>query len=148
MPEEPKEEKQKSENLSIKSGNIIPREMVTELKDSYIDYAMSVIVARALPDVRDGLKPVHRRILYAMADSGLRSNTKHRKSMSVVGEVLSLIILTETWQSTRAWCVWPRTLICDIPWWMDRGILEALTEMERQLPGIQNADCQKLEMKC
>lgn len=88
MPEEPKEEKQKSENLSIKSGNIIPREMVTELKDSYIDYAMSVIVARALPDVRDGLKPVHRRILYAMADSGLRSNTKHRKSMSVVGEVL------------------------------------------------------------
>jgi DNA gyrase subunit A len=69
-------------------GNVTQREMVTELKESYIDYAMSVIVARALPDVRDGLKPVHRRILYAMADSGLRSNTKHRKSMAVVGEVL------------------------------------------------------------
>jgi DNA gyrase subunit A len=69
-------------------GNVNQREMVTELKESYIDYAMSVIVARALPDVRDGLKPVHRRILYAMMDSGLRSNTKHRKSMSVVGEVL------------------------------------------------------------
>ncbi len=69
-------------------GNVSQREMVTELKESYIDYAMSVIVARALPDVRDGLKPVHRRILYAMAESGLRSNTKHRKSMAVVGEVL------------------------------------------------------------
>ncbi|MCX6718729.1 MAG: DNA gyrase subunit A [Candidatus Staskawiczbacteria bacterium] len=69
-------------------GNVSQREMVTELKESYIDYAMSVIVARALPDVRDGLKPVHRRILYAMMDSGLRSNTKHRKSMAVVGEVL------------------------------------------------------------
>ena len=69
-------------------GNVTQREIVTELKESYIDYAMSVIVARALPDVRDGLKPVHRRILYAMMDSGLRSNTKHRKSMAVVGEVL------------------------------------------------------------
>ncbi|MCX6720221.1 MAG: DNA gyrase subunit A [Candidatus Staskawiczbacteria bacterium] len=69
-------------------GNVAQREMVTELKESYIDYAMSVIVARALPDVRDGLKPVHRRILYAMMKSGLRSNTKHRKSMAVVGEVL------------------------------------------------------------
>ena len=71
-----------------KRGNVTQREIVTELKDSYIDYAMSVIVARALPDVRDGLKPVHRRILYAMMQSGLRSNTKHRKSMAVVGEVL------------------------------------------------------------
>jgi len=69
-------------------GNVSQREIVTELKESYIDYAMSVIVARALPDVRDGLKPVHRRILYAMMESGLRSNTKHRKSMAVVGEVL------------------------------------------------------------
>ena len=69
-------------------GKVTQREIVTELKESYIDYAMSVIVARALPDVRDGLKPVHRRILYAMAESGLRSNTKHRKSMAVVGEVL------------------------------------------------------------
>jgi len=71
-----------------KIGNVSQREIVTELKESYIDYAMSVIVARALPDVRDGLKPVHRKILYAMMASGLRSNTKHRKSMSVVGEVL------------------------------------------------------------
>jgi len=71
-----------------KRGNVLQREMVTELKESYIDYAMSVIVSRALPDVRDGLKPVHRRIIYAMGETGLRSNTKHRKSMAVVGEVL------------------------------------------------------------
>ena len=59
-----------------------------EMKRSYLDYAMSVIVGRALPDVRDGLKPVHRRILYAMWGSGLRAGAKFRKSATVVGEVL------------------------------------------------------------
>lgn len=59
-----------------------------EMQQSYLDYAMSVIVARALPDARDGLKPVHRRILYAMYDMGLRPNTSHKKSARVVGEVL------------------------------------------------------------
>ncbi|MCR4815963.1 MAG: DNA gyrase subunit A [Bacteroidales bacterium] len=60
----------------------------TEMKSAYIDYAMSVIVSRALPDVRDGLKPVHRRILYAMNDMGLYYNTSYKKSATVVGEVL------------------------------------------------------------
>jgi len=59
-----------------------------EMRSSYIDYAMSVIVARALPDARDGLKPVHRRVLYAMMDMGLRSNTSYKKSARIVGEVL------------------------------------------------------------
>jgi len=58
------------------------------MKQSYIDYAMSVIVSRALPDVRDGLKPVQRRILYAMYDMKLTHNAKYRKSAAVVGEVL------------------------------------------------------------
>ncbi|MEK7164417.1 MAG: DNA gyrase subunit A, partial [Patescibacteria group bacterium] len=58
------------------------------MRESYLDYAMSVIVARALPDVRDGLKPVHRRILYAMWNIGLKANAKFRKSATVVGEVL------------------------------------------------------------
>ena len=62
--------------------------IVDEMQSSYIDYAMSVIVARALPDVRDGLKPVHRRILYAMWNVGVRANAKYRKSATVVGEVL------------------------------------------------------------
>jgi len=59
-----------------------------QMRSAYLDYAMSVIVARALPDARDGLKPVHRRILYAMHDMGMRSNTPHRKSARIVGEVL------------------------------------------------------------
>lgn len=69
-------------------GNVKPKEIAEELKESYLDYAMSVIVGRALPDVRDGLKPVHRRILYAMWDMGLRSGAKLRKSATVVGETL------------------------------------------------------------
>lgn len=69
-------------------GLVIPKPIVDEMSKSYLDYAMSVIVSRALPDVRDGLKPVHRRILYAMWSIGLRSSSKFRKSATVVGEVL------------------------------------------------------------
>ncbi len=69
-------------------NRINPREIIEEVQQSYLDYAMSVIVSRALPDVRDGLKPVHRRILYSMWNTGLRSNAKFRKSATVVGEVL------------------------------------------------------------
>ncbi len=70
-------------------GKINKREVVLELKESYIDYAMSVIVARALPDVRDGLKPVHRKILFAMHELGLTSQAKFRKCAAVVGEVMA-----------------------------------------------------------
>ena len=74
------------DNLEIGTVNSI--DINQEMRSSYLDYAMSVIVARALPDARDGLKPVHRRILYAMYDMGLRPNTPHRKSARIVGEVL------------------------------------------------------------
>lgn len=67
---------------------IFPRAIVQEMEESYLSYAMSVIVSRALPDVRDGMKPVQRRILYAMLNLGLRHNAKFRKSATVVGEVL------------------------------------------------------------
>ncbi|MDP2631187.1 MAG: DNA gyrase subunit A [Candidatus Uhrbacteria bacterium] len=70
-------------------GKIIPQTITGEMKRAYIDYAMSVIVSRALPDVRDGLKPVQRRILYAMWSIGLRANAKFRKSANVVGEVMA-----------------------------------------------------------
>ena len=69
-------------------GQIKPREITQEMKESYIDYAMSVIVSRALPDIRDGLKPVHRRILYTMLEDGLRHDAKFRKSATVVGSCL------------------------------------------------------------
>ena len=68
---------------------ILPRYIEEEMKDSYIDYSMSVIVGRALPDVRDGLKPVHRRILFAMNGLGLLPNRPFKKSAAVVGEVLA-----------------------------------------------------------
>ena len=69
-------------------GFIKPTQIVEEMRDSYLDYAMSVIVSRALPDARDGLKPVQRRILYAMSDLGMRSTSGYKKSARLVGEVL------------------------------------------------------------
>jgi len=70
------------------SGTVKPVNIEDEMRSSYLDYAMSVIVSRALPDVRDGLKPVHRRILYAMDGLGLKHTTSHKKSARIVGEVL------------------------------------------------------------
>lgn len=78
-------EHQKNEPIR---SNIVPRDISTEMKESFLDYAMSVITERALPDVRDGLKPVHRRILYAMHEMGLTSSAKFRKSATVVGDVM------------------------------------------------------------
>jgi DNA gyrase subunit A len=72
----------------LQSEKITPINLRDELKQSYLDYAMSVIVGRALPDVRDGLKPVHRRILFSMAENNLTADRKHRKSATVVGDVL------------------------------------------------------------
>ncbi|MFY9612981.1 MAG: DNA gyrase subunit A [Tissierellaceae bacterium] len=74
--------------MDKETGQIIERNIVDEMKKSYLDYAMSVIVSRALPDVRDGLKPVHRRILYAMDDLGMDADKTYRKSARVVGDVL------------------------------------------------------------
>jgi DNA gyrase subunit A len=73
----------------ITGGNIEPRGLEEEMRSSYLDYAMSVIVGRALPDVRDGLKPVHRRVLYAMRESGLLPNRPYRKAATTVGDVMS-----------------------------------------------------------
>jgi len=72
----------------LNEGHVVPVQITDEIKSSFINYAMSVIVDRALPDVRDGLKPVQRRILYAMHQEGLFSNRKHSKSAGVVGEVI------------------------------------------------------------
>jgi len=70
------------------TGNIESVDIDSQMRTAYLDYAMSVIVARALPDARDGLKPVHRRILYAMHELGMRSNSAYKKSARIVGEVL------------------------------------------------------------
>ena len=74
--------------MDFGNGKILPVNLEQEMRNSYIDYAMSVIVSRALPDVRDGLKPVHRRILYAMQEAGMTSGKPYKKSARIVGEVL------------------------------------------------------------
>ena len=96
-------------------SDIRPISIIDEMKRSYLDYAMSVIVSRALPDVRDGLKPVHRRILYGMSELGLDWNKKYVKSARVVGEVMgkyhphgdlaiydALVRLAQDWSLARA----------------------------------------------
>jgi DNA gyrase subunit A len=76
-------------NIENNVGSLIPQELSAEIQKSYLDYAMSVIVSRALPDVRDGMKPVARRILYSMWRQNLRSTARHRKSANVVGDVMA-----------------------------------------------------------
>src|SRR5439155_1583373 len=75
-------------NEPLGAGRVETRELDQEVRTSFLDYAMSVIVSRALPDVRDGLKPVHRRVLYAMHEAGLQPNRPTRKSARVVGDVM------------------------------------------------------------
>lgn len=82
-----KEQQQADNDFGI--GKVMPRQIEAEMSQSYLSYAMSVIVARALPDVRDGLKPVHRRILFSMSESGLRHSAKYRKSAEVSGTVIA-----------------------------------------------------------
>src|ERR687894_850807 len=72
----------------LTGGNIEPRGLEEEMRSSYLDYAMSVIVGRALPDVRDGLKPVHRRVLFSMNENGLQPNRPYAKSARIVGDVM------------------------------------------------------------
>src|SRR6202040_633574 len=72
----------------IGGGNVEPRALEEEMRTAYLDYAMSVIVSRALPDVRDGLKPVHRRILFAMSELGMSPDKPYKKSARIVGEVI------------------------------------------------------------
>lgn len=81
--------KQQQSNVPSTVGQLVNQTITDEMKKAYLDYAMSVIVSRALPDVRDGLKPVQRRILYAMWTIGLRANARFRKSANVVGEVMA-----------------------------------------------------------
>jgi DNA gyrase subunit A len=89
MPRKPENrEPEKSKIRPANIAGIVERSITTEMRESFLDYAMSVITDRALPDVRDGLKPVHRRILYAMHEKGLTASAKFRKSAVVVGDVL------------------------------------------------------------
>ena len=99
---------------SLQPSDIKPVAIEEEMKRSYLDYAMSVIVSRALPDVRDGLKPVHRRILYAMKEAGNEYNRPYRKSARTVGDVMGKYHPMETWPYMMPWFGWRRTFLCDL----------------------------------
>ena len=91
--------------------NIQDVNLTSEMKESFIDYAMSVIVARALPDVRDGLKPVHRRILYGMNELGVTPDKPHKKSARIVGDVMGKYHPMGTVRFTNQWCGWHNLLV-------------------------------------
>jgi DNA gyrase subunit A len=93
-----------------------PVDIQIEMQRSYIDYAMSVIVGRALPDVRDGLKPVHRKILYGMFDSGFRPDRPYVKCARVVGDVMGNYHPHGDSRSTTRWCGWPSRGRCGRRW--------------------------------
>ncbi len=96
---------------------ILPVNIEDELKQSYLDYAMSVIVGRALPDVRDGLKPVHRRVLFAMSELGNDWNKAYKKSARVVGDVIGKYHPpTVTLRYTTPSFEWPSHSPCAIRW--------------------------------
>ncbi len=95
------------QDLSEAAANPIePISLSEAAQDRYLNYSLSVITSRALPDVRDGLKPVQRRILYTMDQQGLNSTAKHRKCASVVGDVMVSTIRTVTWPFTMPSCAW------------------------------------------
>jgi DNA gyrase subunit A len=104
------------------AANVVSINIEDEMRRSYLDYSMSVIIGRALPDVRDGLKPVHRRILYAMHDMGLLHNRKQVKCAKVVGEVLGKYHPHGDSAVYDAWCAWRRISRCAIRWSTARGI--------------------------
>ena len=101
---------------------------------SYIEYAMSVIVGRALPDVRDGLKPVHRRILYAMYEDNLTSDRPFKKSATCVGDVLGRYHPHGDASVYDAWCAWPRISPCAICWWTATATSAPWMAIPRRLP--------------
>lgn len=99
---------QQNDKQTISAGKVIPVYVEDEMQKCYIDYAMSVIVQRALPDVRDGLKPVHRRILYAMNEAGMLPNKAYKKAPVSWAMFWGNTIPTGILRSITPLCVWPR----------------------------------------
>ena len=110
--------KDKTKDSSFENGEgtkILDVEIDEEMRKSFLDYSMSVIVSRALPDVRDGLKPVHRRIVYTMYESGITPDKPHKKCAATVGDVLVSTTLTATHRFMTHWSGWGRISPCATP---------------------------------
>ncbi len=120
----------------LPAGQVITTALHTEMQQSYLEYAMSVIVGRALPDVRDGLKPVHRRILYAMHELGLVPDRPYRKCARVVGDVLGKYHPTVIKRFMMRWSAWCRTFPVATRCWQATAILVRLMTIHPPLCGI------------
>ena len=135
------------ENVIMVPGSgtkVIVRDVKQEIETAFLDYSMSVIVSRALPDVRDGLKPVHRRILYTMHERGNDPSHPYRKSADTVGAVLGAYHPHATPVCMMRWCVWHRISACVIRWLTARATLVPWTATPRLLTVIPKPACPKL----
>ena len=135
-------------NLPLGGGggnrNLVPTNIEDEMKRSYLDYAMSVIVGRALPDIRDGLKPVHRRILYTMQQMGLQPNRPTRKCARIVGDAMGKYHPHGTWPSMTLWFAWRSPSRCAIRWWKGRATSAPWTATRRPPTGTPKPDWRKV----
>ena len=105
-----------NKEATVEPSKVLPIDIVHEMKKSFIDYSMSVIVDRALPDVRDGLKPVHRRIIYSMYEQGYTPDKAYRKSATTVGNVMGKYHRTEMRRSMTVWYGLLRIFPCGTRW--------------------------------
>ena len=129
-------------------GKIILVPIEDEVKTSYLNYAMSVITARALPDVRDGLKPVHRRLLYAMDELGLRFNAPTKKSARITGDAMGKYHPHGDFSSTMPWSAWPRTSPSAIPLSMAKATSARSMAIRPQPPVTQKPSSRGLARRC
>ncbi len=116
----------------LPQSRINERNITSEMRESFSDYAMSVIVARALPDVRDGLKPVHRRILYGLNEQGMTPDKSYKKSARIVGDVMVNITLMVTYLFMKQWYVWLKISVIVIRLLMAKVTLVQWMEMAQQ----------------
>lgn len=116
----------------LPQSRINERNITSEMRESFLDYAMSVIVARALPDVRDGLKPVHRRILYGLNEQGMTPDKSYKKSARIVGDVMVNITLMVTHLFMKQWYVWLKISVIVIRLLMAKVTLVQWMEMAQQ----------------
>ncbi len=122
-------------------GTIKRSEISHEMRSAYLKYSMSVIVGRALPDVRDGLKPVHRRILYAMYEQGITHDKPYKKSARAVGDIMAKYHPMAMMQFMMRWCVWRRISPCVIRLLTVMATLALLTATALPLCVIQKPVC-------
>ena len=133
--------------LETLHGRIEQIEIAEEMRSSYLDYAMSVIVGRALPDVRDGLKPVHRRVLFGMHDSGMQPNRPHRKCARIVGDVMGNFHPHGDRPSTTPWCAWRRTSPSATRWSTATATSARSTATRRRPCGTRSAASAKIAVE-